>query len=334
MAGKRLIDVAKLLNAGQSIAKQHIVLRQQQWDVYSKTSSLAKAVKHQTDRVTVTAGAAYELAKRFNENAPSWNQQQEQARRGYESAKDRVAREVAAYDSSRAEDPAQPSRSSDVLFGADGRPQETGTQKQQDDKALSSVRKRELQRQAERQIPAVAADAQVETYGQDTFSARTESTSPELSSLPRAKVPKHSEGKQSDHEHVPDEKLNQDVYYTASHDNAAGQAQAGNGTSNDLNTDIFYGRRVSQILGSTGSDTKNPYAKRQKMPPKPLPEMVAAQERWEQQRKESTNTEASDDVGKQEQTSNTGDADTQKLAASIAQEAEVSTGHPRVQCAC
>lgn len=70
MAGKRLLDAAKLFNVSRSVAKQHIVLRQQQWDVYSQTSSLARAVKAQTDRVTVTAGAAYELAKRFSESAP------------------------------------------------------------------------------------------------------------------------------------------------------------------------------------------------------------------------------------------------------------------------
>ena len=76
MAGKRLLDSAKLFNAGRSIAKQHIALRQQQWDVFSKTSGLAKAAKNQTDRVTVTAVAAFELAKKFNTTGPSWQQQE------------------------------------------------------------------------------------------------------------------------------------------------------------------------------------------------------------------------------------------------------------------
>jgi aarF domain-containing kinase len=66
MAGRRLIDAAKLFDASCSIAKQHINLRSQQLDVYSKTSTLAKTVKNQTDRVTLTAKAAVALAERFN----------------------------------------------------------------------------------------------------------------------------------------------------------------------------------------------------------------------------------------------------------------------------
>ncbi|KAF2199670.1 ABC1-domain-containing protein [Delitschia confertaspora ATCC 74209] len=70
MAGRRLLDAAKLFNASKSIAKQHITLRQQQLDLYSKTSSLAKALKNQTDRVTLTAQAAIALSNRFNDSAP------------------------------------------------------------------------------------------------------------------------------------------------------------------------------------------------------------------------------------------------------------------------
>ncbi|KAF2092619.1 ubiquinone biosynthesis protein-like protein coq-8 [Rhizodiscina lignyota] len=70
MAGRRLLDAAKLFSAGRAIAKQHIALRQSQFDVYTKTSTLAKAAKSQTDRVTLTAQAAIALAKRFNEPAP------------------------------------------------------------------------------------------------------------------------------------------------------------------------------------------------------------------------------------------------------------------------
>lgn len=67
MAGKRLLDAAKLFGAARSIAKQHANIRAEQWEIYSQTSSLAKAVKSQTDRFTVTAGAAYAIAKRLSE---------------------------------------------------------------------------------------------------------------------------------------------------------------------------------------------------------------------------------------------------------------------------
>lgn len=72
MAGRRLLDAAKLLNATRAVAKQHIALRSHQLDVYTKTSTLARAVKNQTDRVTVTARAAIALSQRFNEPPPSY----------------------------------------------------------------------------------------------------------------------------------------------------------------------------------------------------------------------------------------------------------------------
>ncbi|KAH7051225.1 ubiquinone biosynthesis protein-like protein coq-8 [Macrophomina phaseolina] len=72
MAGRRLLDAAKLFNATRAVAKQHIALRSHQLDVYTKTSTLARAVKSQTDRVTVTARAAIALSQRFNEPPPSY----------------------------------------------------------------------------------------------------------------------------------------------------------------------------------------------------------------------------------------------------------------------
>jgi aarF domain-containing kinase len=73
MSGRRLIDAIRLLHATRSVAKQHLLLRQRQLDVYSQTSSLARAVKSQTDRVTLTAKAAVALAKRMNEQGPTYD---------------------------------------------------------------------------------------------------------------------------------------------------------------------------------------------------------------------------------------------------------------------
>jgi aarF domain-containing kinase len=72
MAGRRIVDAAKLFNASRSIVQQHVQLRSQQLDVYSKTSSLAKAAKSQTDRVTLTLDAALALSKRLNEEVPRY----------------------------------------------------------------------------------------------------------------------------------------------------------------------------------------------------------------------------------------------------------------------
>jgi hypothetical protein len=68
MAGKRLLDAAKLVQATRAVARQHIDLRSEQLNRYNRTSTLAKEIKNQTDRVTVTVQAAIELAKRLAED--------------------------------------------------------------------------------------------------------------------------------------------------------------------------------------------------------------------------------------------------------------------------
>lgn len=70
MAGNRLRDAALLFNASRAIARQHLRIRQDQLDAWTKTSTVGKAVKSQTDRVTLTAQAASALAQRLNEQAP------------------------------------------------------------------------------------------------------------------------------------------------------------------------------------------------------------------------------------------------------------------------
>lgn len=72
MAGKRLLDVAALFNASRGVAQKHVALRSRQLDVYTRTSTLARAVQSQTDRVTETIKAASFLASRLNEDAPRW----------------------------------------------------------------------------------------------------------------------------------------------------------------------------------------------------------------------------------------------------------------------
>ena len=72
MSGKRLLDLAALFNASRGVAHKHIALRGRQLDVYNRTSTLARAVRNQTDRVSETAKAASILASRLNESAPAW----------------------------------------------------------------------------------------------------------------------------------------------------------------------------------------------------------------------------------------------------------------------
>ena len=70
MSGKRLLDAAAVLKASRGVASQLVALRKSQLDVYSKTSSLAHAVRSQTDRVTLTAKAASALSNRLNDTSP------------------------------------------------------------------------------------------------------------------------------------------------------------------------------------------------------------------------------------------------------------------------
>ena len=81
MAGKRLLDAALVLNATRNIARQHIRIRREQLDVWSQTSSIAKAVQSQTERVTLTAQAAAAIVRRLNEQPPSPSEFVNKARR-------------------------------------------------------------------------------------------------------------------------------------------------------------------------------------------------------------------------------------------------------------
>ncbi|KAL8843148.1 MAG: hypothetical protein Q9170_000278 [Blastenia crenularia] len=65
MSGRRLFDAAALYQATRSVASKHAALRTRQFETYKKTSSLAKAVAVQTDRITLTAKAASVLGSRL-----------------------------------------------------------------------------------------------------------------------------------------------------------------------------------------------------------------------------------------------------------------------------
>ncbi|KAL2855463.1 ABC1 family-domain-containing protein [Aspergillus pseudoustus] len=68
MSGKRLLDAIQFLNVTKSVATKHLAVRQRQLDVFTRTSSLTKGIKNQTDGLLLTAKAAAELAKRFNDS--------------------------------------------------------------------------------------------------------------------------------------------------------------------------------------------------------------------------------------------------------------------------
>lgn len=74
MSGKRLLDAIQFLNVAKSVATKHLAVRQRQLDVFTRTSSLTKGIKNQTDGLILTAKAAAALAKRFDDTPPSQSQ--------------------------------------------------------------------------------------------------------------------------------------------------------------------------------------------------------------------------------------------------------------------
>lgn len=75
MSGKRVLDAAAVYKASHGVATKYFALRRHQLNAYSKTSTLARAVKNQSDRITLTVRAASALAARFNGPRPEYSTQ-------------------------------------------------------------------------------------------------------------------------------------------------------------------------------------------------------------------------------------------------------------------
>lgn len=388
MAGRRLLDAARILGASRSIAKQHFDIRSRQWDVYTKTSTLAKAVKSQTDRVTLTAKAAYALARRVNEKGPSYAEspgaystqaqhedtssiprqhtvsgadgpagQEEGLHQDHHYQPSRqnaavedpprgdlhVVQEKAARAplpdgtippagadigtppsgqardtfsqrpvSEPAKDPLDEQPHLDVaqqkadryplpdgtvppkhakLEGAPGpSTKDTFAQRSASEAAKdplagdghasdslepiesaestiplprSSEHAMKAQRLSEFQIPSLSGSEEaVATPGQDTYNIRPTASSPDLSSLPRLKIPKNVVDTQGTDEHVQDGQINQDVYYSSagrppqppipSQEAVPEQEEVPEG----INTDVFHSPRVASLLGGSAREDR------------------------------------------------------------------------------
>lgn len=250
MAGRRLLEAAKLFNAASGVAKQHVALRQQQLDLLTKTSTLAKAAKSQTDRVTLTAQAAIALAKRFNETSPPYNSPTEQWKQGddtvprAETVRPGQTRRAPPteglsqdhhYERSTANATAEPPPSEEMEVKqeeAAEKPLPDGTIPPSDqdvdarrkDSAheLTSEEARKLQRKAEDQIPRIFTADHVgeetienKDINDETFSDPSTDETTAYSSLPRSKIPKNTEDTQGGDEHVDSSNINPDVFYSS-----------------------------------------------------------------------------------------------------------------------
>ncbi|KFX87107.1 hypothetical protein V490_08539 [Pseudogymnoascus sp. VKM F-3557] len=248
MAGRRLLDAAALFNASRGVARKHVALRQEQFDRFTKTSSIAKAVKSEAARYTETARAASFLASRLNEDKPQWASEAEETNAGDsaqkgaphpgpEGAEPRDARHVVQKEASTPSYPdgtIPPTKldfdklerdrsilSKEATKAADvqpGQPIEAGTHSPENH--LTSEEARRLQRSYENQIPSYPADGKADTtrngtangFDNDSSYKPLEHNSPILSSLPRVKVPKHSSNVQANDAHLKSQDINSDSY--------------------------------------------------------------------------------------------------------------------------
>ncbi|TVY88221.1 Protein ABC1-like protein, mitochondrial [Lachnellula willkommii] len=319
MAGKRLLDLAAIFNASRGVAQKHVALRTRQVDVYNRTSTLARAVRNQTDRITETVKAASFLASRLNEDAPSWASDTADERKAATShdgetipRKKTTEGEPAAvvkdgleqdhhYDRSPANSPLNPPPEGELEIQQekanryplpDGtippaeideraapidddvvpiRPQDEPHKKPlkneglepassgastiplPDKKPLPSKSARVAQLNSEFQIPSKTADAYDgsstplrEGHDEETFNKRSTHTSPELSSLPRVKIPKHPSNTQGT-ERPANKTLNSDTFYTGSSESAVYSEQEE--IPEGVNTAVFHSSKIARSLG-------------------------------------------------------------------------------------
>lgn len=245
MTGKRLLDLAALFNASRGVAQKHIALRSRQLDVYNRTSTVARAVRSQTDRVTETAKAASFLASRLNESGPAWASE--------------------SRDNEDTERPSDtiPSTQPDVQVDND-EPLPTSSNtpdiKTTIDSPLSSNAAKTLQRQFEFQIPSQTADGVSEQpadplgegHDVDMFYRKSGHTSPSLSSLPRVKIPKHVSSSQGGSIDNTARGINSDSFYFNKEPDQKSQpidAEPEQDMPEGINTNLFHSRRVAGILG-------------------------------------------------------------------------------------
>lgn len=248
MAGRRLLDAAALFNASRSIARKHVALRREQFDRFTKTSSIAKAVKSEAERYTETARAASFLASRLNEDKPQW------ASEAAETNPGDSAQKVAPHPGPEGDEPNEAQHIIQEETSISSYPDGTIPSSQQDidklerdrsilskktpkaanvqpsqpiepvphslDNHLTPDEARRLQRSYEDQVPSYAADGKTDTSRNDTANGfdndssykPLEYSSPILSSLPRVKVPKHPSHVQANDSHLNSQGLNSESY--------------------------------------------------------------------------------------------------------------------------
>ncbi|KAJ5826147.1 hypothetical protein N7474_003285 [Penicillium riverlandense] len=225
MSGRRLLDAIQFLNVSKNVAAKHLAIRQHQLDRYTRTSSLTKGIKDQTEGLILTAQAAAALARRVNDSSPP------PPPSGARSPADSPSPDPSADSAPVAPNSASPPSSAT---------------------SLPSEQARILQRRAEFQVPASAAeyqgteepDALNVSNQQDVFYEPSQHSTPGLSALPRVKVPKATGDVQ---EGVADG-LNADVFHSAGGPDKQAAQNEQQELPEEMMQGLFHSPKVSSML--------------------------------------------------------------------------------------
>ncbi|RAL62336.1 hypothetical protein DID88_004902 [Monilinia fructigena] len=230
MAGKRILDLAALFNASRRVAQKHIALKTRQIDVYNRTSTLARGVRNQTDRVTETVKAASFLVSRLNDNVPEWTKE---ATENTSSSQSNDGGLIPSKRSTKEEEHVT-AEFNTAKLNADKSPAISQVEPTPDH--INTDDAKRIQRESEYQIPSITADTPEksenpleEGHDRSFFYNRSKHTSPALSSLPRAKIPKHTSDFQGDDKHLNTDGINSDTFSET--------------------VDVFHSPRVARLLG-------------------------------------------------------------------------------------
>lgn len=411
MAGKRILDLAALFNASRGVAQKHIALKTRQIDVYNRTSTLARAVRNQTDRVTETVKAASFLASRLNDNVPEWTKEaadntsnsqsndsgpvpnrSSSKEQEHSAGKKEGLEQDHFYERSESNSAVNPRPQGDLDIQqekANSYPLPDGTIPPKDAdihaaelnadttpvraqaapildpidneglqsvasnastipiprrKPLSADDAKRIQREYEQQIPSITADTigksenpLEEGHDEDSFSDRSKHTSPSLSSLPRAKIPKHTSDVQENDKHLKQDAINSDNFSETVHstekipsvESIPEQEQLPEG----INTDLFHSPRVARLLGGKTQGSSNSSLGLRGVKDTPIEQTKLARNKDQDTFNVRSSVQAEpttpDTPSKPfVETSHQKDADIEKLAADISKETSNDTMQP------
>ncbi|OQE21667.1 hypothetical protein PENSTE_c011G04998 [Penicillium steckii] len=230
MSGRRLLDAIQVLNVSKTIALKHLGIRQHQLDVYTRTSSLTKGLKAQTDGLILTAQAAAALARRFDDSPPT-------PTAATPTPSPNTASPETSANSPSPQSPSNATLSEQIEARASRELQDKGLQSQRE--GFGNIPASAVQYSGNEKPGSLNVSQQ-----QDVFYEPSQQTiSSDSSGLPRVKLPKATGTVQAG---VVDEGLNADVFHSA--ERSGKSASADQEISEEMMDGLFHSPRVSRML--------------------------------------------------------------------------------------